>query len=392
MKRPDAIEYARSKVAVVQPILVPGGGTEAVTAWTIESLKNEYDVSLVSFSAVTADALNLYYGTELRDGEFSIVQVNLPPLLKRTSRLMLLKDHLMVRWCKSAYGRFDLFISVGGAMDFGAKGVQYMALAPGSTLVKVLARDPKVPIWYHIFKRAFMRLSEFMSASSQERIRQNVTLVTSKWAGRLIEDLFEIPNYEVVYPPVNGPSTKAPWATREEGFLCVARISPEKQIERAIEILKLVREKGFNISLRIVGRQDDSQYFEGIRRLCEENGSWATLEGPLTREELGGLMDQFKYGINAASDEPFGIALAEMVRAGCIIFVPDSGGQTEIVDEPQLIYSGIDDAVNKITNVLNDSKSQEILLKGLEGRGEIFSTQEFCNKIQSVVHESFGNG
>ena len=35
----------RKRVAVVQPVMVPGGGTEAVTAWTIEALKNQYDVS-----------------------------------------------------------------------------------------------------------------------------------------------------------------------------------------------------------------------------------------------------------------------------------------------------------------------------------------------------------
>ena len=380
---------SQKRVAVVQPVLVPGGGTEAVTAWTIEALKEEFDVSLITYSEVTGDALNRYYGTDLKDAEFSTVQPALPPLLKRTKRFLLLKDHLMIRYCKSARKRFDLFISVGGAMDFGSRSIQYMALAPGSTLVKVLARDPSMPAAYHVFKRTFMRLAELISGSSQDRLLQNTTLVTSRWAGKLIERLYGFADYEVVYPPVNLPSAIGAWEPREDGFLCIARISPEKQIEQAIEILRRVREKGFSLSLRIVGREDDPSYGERIRLLCQENGSWAVLEGEMSREQLHSMMDRSKYGINAASDEPFGIAVAEMVSAGCIVFVPDSGGQTEIVNDPRLIFSSIQDAVDKIVNVLDSETLQQSMRDTLSHQDAAFSTQAFCGSMRNVVQQFF---
>ena len=379
----------RKRVAVVQPVLIPGGGTEAVTAWTIEALKTGYDVSLVSFSDVNPDVLNQYYGTELKAGEFSTIRPGLPPLLQRTKRFLLLKDHLMMRYCKSVGSRFDLFIGVGGGMDFGSHGVQYMALAPGSTLVKVLGHGAEVPTWYRLAKLAFMRLSQLISAYSQQRVKQNITLVTSQWAGNLVERVFGIPHWKVVYPPVDVFPEKAPWAPRENGFLCIARISPEKNLGQVIQILQLVREKGFDISLRIFGRQDDPHYFQEIKRVCEESGSWAVLEGPMARQELRSLMTQVKYGINAATDEPFGIALAEMVNAGCIVFVPDSGGQTEVVDDPQLTYSGVDDAVEKITKVLESKSLQQSLLGRLENQEEVFSTQAFCGAMRMVAGEFF---
>ena len=374
---------------MVQPVLIPGGGTEAVTSWTIEALKNQYDVSLVTFSDVDPAELNRYYGTTLRDGEFSTVRAKLPPLLNRTKRFLLLKDHLMMRFCKSAGNRFDLFISVGGAMDFGAPGIQYMALAPGSTLVKVLEGDPKVPSWYRLFKRNFTRLAQLTSHLSQDRLLQNTTLVTSRWAGKLAKRLYGFHNCEVVYPPVNSTRSGVAWSSREDGFLCIARISPEKQIERAIEILKLVRGKGFDVSLRIVGRHDNPQYLQRIRQLREENSVWVTLEDPLPRSELGALMGRFKYGINAATDEPFGIALAEMVAAGCIVFVPDSGGQTEIVEDARLIYDDVNDAADKIADVLESDELQESLGERLSQREKVFSTQAFCCCIQRVVGRFF---
>ena len=172
---------------------------------------------------------------------------------------------------------------------------------------------------------------------------------------------------------------------------CVARISPEKQIERAVDILKRVRDKGFNLSLRVIGRQDDSQYLEKIRRLCDENCSWMAVQGALPREELGRLMRQFKYGINAASDEPFGIALAEMVTSGCIVFVPNSGGQVEIVQDPHLTYDDMDDAVDKIAKVLSSKALQTSLLDRLANRDKVFSARAFCENMRGIVQQFFAS-
>ena len=88
------------RVAIVQPSISLGGGTEAVTAWAIEALKRECQVSLITFSRVVPDDLNHFYGTDLHEDEFSIIRPGLPRLLLGTKRFSLLKDHLMMRYCK----------------------------------------------------------------------------------------------------------------------------------------------------------------------------------------------------------------------------------------------------------------------------------------------------
>ena len=100
-------------------------------------------------------------------------------------------------------------------------------------------------------------------------------------------------------------------------------------------------------------------------------------------------MDQHKYGINAAVGEPFGIAVAEMVGAGAIVFVSNRGGHTEIVKSPQLIYRDIEDAVDKIIGVLGQESLQKDLLGTLDRQSDIFSTQAFCDGIRNVVDTFF---
>jgi glycosyltransferase involved in cell wall biosynthesis len=295
----------------------------------------------------------------------------------------------MMRYCKSVNADFDLFFGVGGGMDYGCRGIQYGAYAPASTLMKVLSKDIKIPTWYYLFKKSVMHLCEWLSHFSAESLRSNITLAASEWTGERMVEMYPTLEYEVLYPPVNGPTMRTPWVNRQEGFLCIARIIPEKMIDQAIAILKRVREKGFPVSIHIVGRPDHPSYFKNIQELQRQNSSWVFIHGILPKDELFSLMDQHKYGINAAVGEPFGIAVAEMVGAGAIVFVSNRGGHTEIVKSPQLIYRDIEDAVDKIIGVLGQESLQKDLLGTLDRQSDIFSTQAFCDGIRNVVDTFF---
>ena len=376
------------KVAVVQPIMIPGGGTESVTTWTVEALKKDYQVTLVSFSQVDAETLNRYYGTDLRDGEISIIRPMLPPGLNRTRRLSLLKDHLMMRYCKSVAKKFDLFIA-SCAMDFGRPGIQFIQMGPDSNFVQVLQGDPSISKGYLFVKRSVVQACKLVSGYSEQSVKNNVYLANSKATGQMLEQAFDNHEYKVVYPPVTSVPTVTHWEDKQDGFLCISRIEPYKQQERIIQILKRVREQGFEVRLKIVGRVDDESYFETISRLRDENASWISMDQDIPRDQLFQLMSSYKYGINGALDEHFGIAVAEMMKAGCIVFVPHRGGQTEIIDTPELIYQDVDDAVDKIIKVLRDEVPHDVMLKRLERQGDLFSSQAFCDTMRATVEDFF---
>ncbi len=381
------------RVALAQSSIIPGGGTEAVTAWMIQSLKQAYQVTLITHSQVDVSEFNRYYGTSLDSSEFSLVKVPLPRFLMSTRRLSILKDHLLMRYCKSMRDRFDLFISPGGVMDFGGRSIQYVGLGPDSTLIKVMDNTTAHKSVYIRVKRWFMAACERLSGYSQETARNNVTIAPSVWAGDLINRVFGIPDYKVVYPPVSTfqdqHTPETTWDSRINGFLCVARLVPGKKIENVIAVLNLVRKSGFDISLRIVGRQDDPIYAQTISRICEDNAAWITLDDVLERHELLPLMTQYRYGIHGALDEPFGIAIAEMVKFGCIVFVPNGGGQIEIVESPYLTFSDLEDGASKISAVLKSHPIQSNLLDHLQKHSQSFSVENFCESTQAIVKEIF---
>ena len=358
-----------------------------MTAWTIEALKKDYAVTLLSFSSISVEQLNQFCGTSLKEGEFSIERLNLPFMLNRTRRFSILKDHLIMRYCKAAQERFDLFICPSGIMDFGSPGIQYVGLGPGSTLLRVMGRDGTAANWYVRWKRWFMRACEWLSHFSEDSIKANVTFAPSVWAGDIIERAFDIRDYKVVYPPIHATPLCDLWDSRTDGFLCVSRIIPEKRIEVVIDLLRRVRERGHDVSLRIVGRQDDPDYARKIRRLCLEHQSWVSFDPVLNRSQILPLMAQYRYGIHGALDEPFGIAIAEMVKMGCIMFVPNGGGQVEIVGSPQLMFDDVEEGVSKICQVLSSKKLQLSARNHLAARGELFSAQIFCRAANSAVQE-----
>ena len=85
-------------------------------------------------------------------------------------------------------------------------------------------------------------------------------------------------------------------------------------------------------------------------------------------------------------NEQFGISVAEMVKAGCIPFVPASGGPEEIVGEnPNLIFHNNGEAVKKIVAVLSDEELAGFLTETLKERALLFSVDKFTAELIDLV-------
>jgi glycosyltransferase involved in cell wall biosynthesis len=123
-------------------------------------------------------------------------------------------------------------------------------------------------------------------------------------------------------------------------------------------------------------------------RVVRENSPWVLLHENLSREELIDLISSHRYGIHANIEEHFGIAVGEMIKAGCIVFVHNSGGQVEIVGrDERLIYGTEEEAIEKIVRVMGDPDEQMSLIDYLKSRKEIFSTEKFMRDIQGIVRQ-----
>jgi glycosyltransferase involved in cell wall biosynthesis len=165
----------------------------------------------------------------------------------------------------------------------------------------------------------------------------------------------------------------------------IGRISPEKQIEKAISILSSVRSRGHSIKLHLCGQIEDDLYGRQIARLCREHSDWIVPEGRVTGDRKASILTSCRYGIQTRSAEPFGISVAEMVRAGAIVFAPHQGGQAEILQDSNLLFADETDAVAKIHRILQDPSLQSALHSHLRDRSACFSTSNFVESVQGFV-------
>jgi glycosyltransferase involved in cell wall biosynthesis len=377
------------KVLLVQPSLQPPGGANGVAAWIIEALKGEHAVSVLTWTPIDVASINRFYGTSLGAPEFTVYGVHpiVRWLIDRVpGPIGKLKTSILLLMCKRIKDDYDVIITANNEADFGRKGIQYVHFprAYQSHQNGDLPRNPflraLITIYYHLCRR--------ISGFSFERMKQNLTLVNSDWTATKVRERHGI-EATTLYPPVLGTFPEVPWEDRENGFVCIGRIVPEKGLEEVIDSLAAVRSQGWDIHLHVVGSPDDRRYYKRILRRVRENASWVFLEQDLSREELVRLMSMHRYGIHGMAEEHFGIAVAELVWAGCLVFVPRGGGQVEIVDgDERLLYGAPEEAAAKITLVMSDPDAQRSLRTHLASRKKSFSTERFMRRIREVVRQS----
>lgn len=320
------------KVLLVQPSLQPKGGGNAVAVWIIEALKRECEVSVLTWEPVSVTAINRFYGTSLDSFDFNVYSVS--RLMRGLADLdpdphSVQKSSLLMRLCKKMKNDYDVVITANGETDLGCRGIQYIHYPSFNRFEPICRQFVDLPWYRRLWGLIQGRYRPWMAISgySFDRMKENITLVNSDWTGCKFREFYGGETV-TLYPPVPGEFHDIPWEQRENGFVCIGRISEEKRLEKIIDILSKVRSQGEDTHLHIIGtRGYNMDYYKKVVEKARENASWVSLSENLPRPELVRLVSKHKYGIHGMTDEHFGIAVAERVRAGCIVFVPNDGGR-----------------------------------------------------------------
>jgi glycosyltransferase involved in cell wall biosynthesis len=372
------------RILIVGSRLEPPGGGEGLLAWIIEALKHDYRLSVLTWTPADLEGLNRFFGTELcaSDAEFMIMNPLIQAIAQKSPTTMArLKDHYLGKRSRRIADRFDAVLTGDNEGDVGSHGIQYIHFP------RILRNGaaPEGHWWSAPAIRAYTAMSDRLTGVSWERMRRNLTLVNSDFTGRRVRELHGIETL-TVYPPAIGEFAEVPWERRKDGFVCIGRIVPYKRVELMIEILSAVRAGGPQVHLHVVGKAEWPGYVASIRRLVQANASWVHLHEEISRPELVELIASHRYGIHAMLDEPFGMAVADLVSAGCITFVPNRGGQVEIVaNDERLIYSSREDAVNKILQAIREPDYQASLRNHIASRRSLFGAERFVSRIREVV-------
>lgn len=378
----------RRSVLIIQSTLRPPGGTQAVAAWMIEALKDSCDVGLACWEPPVFEEVNRAYGTSI-DGRAVTVHA-VPSFYRQLAAtlplsLALLRWALVLRLARRVSGSFDVLISAENEADLGRDAIQYVHYP------RQLRPRPAADLrWYHrprALLAAYYALCDRLTGFTLAGVRRNRTLANSEWTANRVRELDDAMAVSVLPPPVGPASFSLPWDARTNAFLCIGRIAAEKEIEKVVAIVEAVRKHVSGVELHLVGSQgSEARYYERVRSLVAERSPWLHLHERLSRTGLQQMIGSCRYGIHGMRDEHFGMAAAEMVEGGCIVFVPDSGGQVEIVGgNSGLVYANPDDAVQKIVQVLNSPDRQAELRAELARRQGAFSSDRFMQTIREAV-------
>lgn len=374
------------RLLFVQPSLNPGGGGNGVAAWMLQALAHDFACTLLTLEPPDFAAVDQYYGTSLAGVEIAVARAR--PVLSGLVRCLplrldLLKSALLFVEARRITSHFDLAATANNETDLGVAAMQYVHYP-----ARLYPRPDADMRWFHFsgVLHAYRALAARIHPAASDAVARNLTLVNSAWVGARMLDAYGFYG-EVVYPPVVWSEAPEPWEQREIGFVTVGRLSPEKEFGRIIRILSRVRSRGHDVHLHIVAAADrhSRAYARTIRRDVAAHADWVTLHGTLTRAQLQRLQARHRFGIHGMKEEHFGMAIAEMVRAGCVVFVPAGGGQTEIVGDPRLQYASEDDAVSKICAALESPDLQRALRCTLAGSAERFEPARFMTAIRQAA-------
>ncbi|MDY7022447.1 MAG: glycosyltransferase [Cyanobacteriota bacterium] len=371
----------KASIAVFYPSF-QGGGAESVGLWILEALKDQYNVTLFTLLPINFEKLNSAYGTHLSEDSVPVqsflpksAQTSLDFLVANNNIIRKLLNHFYIREFKANAQEYDLVLSGYNATDLGKKGIQYIH-------------------WIDVFdkdEQFYKNISDF----SDERMKSNVSMANSAVVADAIKTEYGIDS-TVVYPPVVLDVQNIPWEQKENAFICSGRLTKAKQPHKAIQILKIIRAKGYDVKLYLTGGGGGFygwQYLRFLKKMVAENSDWVTLYQDLPYKDYVNVLARCRYGIHYKK-EPFGISIAEMMKAGAIPFVRSVGGQVEIVgeDNQDLFFENtVEEAVEKILNVLSNPDQQQQLRAKLEERKQIFSTDNFMNNICEFVENYFNS-
>jgi glycosyltransferase involved in cell wall biosynthesis len=376
------------RVLIAHPYLAPAGGGNAVAAWALQALRDEFAVTLATLAPVDLAAVNRSFGTALAAGDFAIA---LAP--RRYRGLLaavrtpgaLLACQLTVRWAQNLdrAHAFDVLLSTHNEVDFGRRGIQYVNL-PGAYLPGNEGRrrwSHRVPGLHAGFRAACHALGR----SRRDGPLRNLFLADSANIARQIRRVYGAESV-VLHPPVAGPFPEVPWEARRDGVVAIGRIAPGKRWEVAVQIVGELRQRGHEVTLSLLGHREDRRCEARLRALAATR-PWLRILTDLSRAELLAEVAAHRYGLHTTVDEHFGIAPAEILEAGCLPFVHNSGGPPEIVGaHPALVFDTAAEAVERLAAVLRDPELRRELRGHAAGRRDLFSAATFCSRLRAIVH------
>ncbi|MFB6125751.1 MAG: glycosyltransferase [Halolamina sp.] len=336
------------RVAVFHNTLDFRGGADAVCLHACAALARDHEVTLFTASATDPAAVAAQFGVDfdaavVQPPGASAVAAALESLGPRIGPQLAARTALLRAFFRRRADAYDAAISTANELSLSLPSVQYVHF-PQFRLDETAAGDAGR------LNRLWSQLAAPADGDLDGRTR---LLANSAWTADVVESVYGV-RPSVCHPPVDPIDGRA-WEDREAGVLVLGRVAPDKRALEAVEVLDRLRERGYDLTGRIVGSAPPTyrDYVAQVERAAAER-PYLTVETDVSRDRVIDLLGRYRYGLNVKPREHFGMAVAEYVAAGMVPFAPDDGGQADVLaGDERLLFGGVAGAVDRIADAVD---------------------------------------
>ncbi len=219
-------------------------------------------------------------------------------------------------------------------------------------------------------------------------MRNTIIITNSLFSKQAIEKDYGKVVLSVLSPPVDVQTyRKVAFSNprRENIIIVITRYSPDKKIETAIKIAKILHQIYENFKMIIIGNilPDNYEYYRSLKTLiCVWSlNETIKLECNVPLTYVLKLMARSKILLHPTFEEPFGISVAEGMSAGLIPVVPFKGGNTEFVPT-RFHFKTEEEAVKIIIEAIKMSDEDRLKLSKFP---DIFSVINFKTNLKKII-------
>ena len=225
-------------------------------------------------------------------------------------------------------------------------------------------------------------------------MKSSTVITNSEFSRRAIANAFGLENSYVLNPPIdieifqrvaliaNGHNEK------NHTVIVISRIAPHKQIENAIKLAKILRDKKIGKEMKIVGNlyQYYFDYYSELKRMVVDLGlaDYIQFEINASLDTLIRIMRESRVYFHPMIGDHFGMAVVEAMSAGLIPVVANKGGPSEFVPQ-RYQFATLEQAAEIIALVFNALPNTE-QIKICEETSK-FSNSHYTNGFQWLINE-----
>lgn len=238
------------------------------------------------------------------------------------------------------------------------------------------------------------RYFKFLRDRYENLMKNTLVLTNSEYTRKAISNAFNI-DAKILYPPVDVETFQeiALKSNQRDGMvLVISRIAPDKQIENAIEVARIMRSRGIGKIMTIAGNLHyyDHQYYQQMKNMIADYdlSDYVSLQTNISFSRLIQLMQLAKVYFHPRIDEHFGISIVEAMASGLVPVVSNIGGHTEFVP-PKYHFHTLGHAADLIALAFEATNSER---RAISSSTNKFSNENYVNSFHRILSELLNTG